>query len=120
MSIPGSGLLAALRRKAQGTPEAVVPEESKFAARSSAVHALEHAVASGAAAEASRKVPQGCPVETVNGTFVYHLDEPHPRQAQPELTVRFYFNTKKKTRCHFLISSTQLNFFTFLFCSLLQ
>ena len=88
MSIPGSGLLAALRRKSQPAAEPATPEESKFAARSSAVHALEQAVATGADSKSAKSTPSGCPVNPVNGTFTYNLDESRPGEQYPELTVR--------------------------------
>ena len=101
MSIPGSGLLAALRRKTQAPAEASTPDETKFAARSSAVHALEQAVATGAEAS-SKKAARGCPVNAANGTFVYKLDETHAGEEQPELTVSnscnfFYFTVAAVT-----------------------
>jgi enhancer of mRNA-decapping protein 4 len=80
--------LAALRRKTQGSTVSAPPDETKFAARSSAVHALEQAIATGASPEAgARKAARGCAVTTAsNGTFVYNLDDSHPGEEYPELT----------------------------------
>ena len=87
MSIPGTGLLAALRRKKQGDADLPAPDETKFAARSSAVHALEQAIATGAGPEGAKKAARGCAVHASNGSFVYNLDGIHPGEEHPELTV---------------------------------
>lgn len=80
--------MAALRRKTQGSAELAAADETKFAARSSAVHALEQAVATGAGPEGgARKAARGCTVTTAsNGTFVYNLDDSHLGEEYPELT----------------------------------
>lgn len=80
--------MAALRRRTQDSAESAAPDETKFAARSSAVHALEQAVATGAGPEGNgRKAARGCTVTTAsNGTFVYNLDDSHPGEEYSELT----------------------------------
>ena len=86
--MPGSGLLAALRRKNQAAAETPPPDESKFGARSAAVLAVEQAVAAGATPEASRPAAKGCAISPAGGDFVFDLDEVHPGEEQLELTVR--------------------------------
>ena len=91
MSIPGSGLLAALRGRNKSVKESPVQvDESKFAARSSAVHALEQAVAAGSAQESSRKSPKGCSIPSGSAEFVYNLEGSHPGEEQHELAVSFF------------------------------
>lgn len=87
MSLPGSGLLASLRGNFSGGERSGPSDDAKFEARSSAVLAVEHAVASGAVGHPGRKVPRGCFVETVDGEFTYRLDEAHPGEDHVELTV---------------------------------
>lgn len=92
MSLPGSGLLAALRRKTQPASEPTQQQSdessTKFSARSAAVHALEQAVAAGSSpkASSSKKAPKGCPIN--DPAFVYDIDAPHPGEEHPELTFR--------------------------------
>ena len=83
----GSGLLASLKRNFSGGERSAPSDDAKFEARSSAVLAVEHAVASGTVGHTEKKVPRGCFVETVNGEFTYRLDEAHPGEDHVELTV---------------------------------
>ena len=99
MSVPGAGLLALLRKRSE--PEAaqlgVVSQAptasggsgtSKFEARSSAVHALEHAVAAGGqAAEAVKSAAQGRRIPA-GPTYTYDVDVQGAHEAQPQLSVR--------------------------------
>ena len=103
MSVPGAGLLALLRKRSE--PEApqlgVVSQappasggggggsgSSKFEARSSAVHALEHAVAAGGqAAEAVKSAAQGRRIPA-GPTYTYDVDVQGAHEAQPQLSVR--------------------------------
>jgi hypothetical protein len=83
MSIPGAGLLAALRRKASAPPEA---DAAAFGARGSAVAALEHAVAAGAGAPSpGRAAPAGRALDPAVDA-VLALDAAGPGEAQPELS----------------------------------
>ena len=101
MSVPGAGLLALLRKRSE--PEApqlgVVSQappasggggsgSSKFEARSSAVHALEHAVAAGGqAADAVKSAAQGRRIPA-GPTYTYDVDVQGAHEAQPQLSVR--------------------------------
>jgi enhancer of mRNA-decapping protein 4 len=83
MSIPGAGLLAALRRKASAPPEA---DAAAFGARGSAVAALEHAVAAGAGAPSpGLAAPAGRALDPA-ADAVLALDAAGPGEAQPELS----------------------------------
>ena len=107
MSVPGAGLLALLRKRSEPSAEqpgqlGVVPpggaagaspppstagSASKFEARSSAVHALEHAVASGAGGDRERPAAQGRRIPP-GPSYVYDVDVHEPHEAQPQLSVR--------------------------------
>jgi hypothetical protein len=110
MSLPGAGLLAVLRGQAQGgvvahaggqpqepagaraaTAPAAAPaagEERRFAARSDAVRALEHAVAAGSVQDPHKRVvAQGRPVPP-GPVYVYDIDVHEPHEAQVMLEVR--------------------------------
>lgn len=99
MGTPGSGLLASLRRKNKAPDPAV--DESKFAARSAAVLAVEQAVATGAVPEPSPKFAKGVAIAP-DGDFLFDLDETHEGEDQLDLKVRgmlYYY--------HLLVEATR-------------
>lgn len=108
MSVPGAGLLALLRKRSEpeagllgaaaaapaaaspaaaGTPAGQHPHQSKYEARSAAVHALEHAVAAGTVGEAARPLAQGRRIPP-GPAYTYDVDVHAPHEAQPQLPVR--------------------------------
>lgn len=103
MAVPGAGLLRLLRKRSDadqgagsGTPpplavpaatSAASGSANKFEARSSAVHALEHAVAAGHVTEATRPLAQGRRVPP-GPSFTYDVDVHVAHEAQPQLPVR--------------------------------
>lgn len=97
--MPGAGLLALLRRRSDasdvtlaaaansGGPAVLTSTaSSKFEARSSAVQALEHAVASGRKSEVTRSAAQGRRIPA-GPSYVYDIDVHVPHEAQPQLPV---------------------------------
>lgn len=112
MSVPGAGLLALLRKRSEpeagllgqaaaaaagapaaaspataGTPAGQHPHQSRYEARSAAVHALEHAVAAGTVGEAARPLAQGRRIPP-GPAYTYDVDVHVPHEAQPQLPVR--------------------------------
>ncbi|GAB4815042.1 hypothetical protein N2152v2_002088 [Parachlorella kessleri] len=96
MSLPGAGLLAQLRgqaaqvasthqQQAPARSSSSTADERRFAARSEAVRALEHAVAAGGGGEAHRAA-QGRPVPP-GLEYVFDLDSLLPGEAQVNLEV---------------------------------
>lgn len=97
MAVPGAGLLALLRKRPEGeqapgalgvvAPTATTPASGgKFEARSSAVHALEHAVAAGRVTDVVRPAAQGRRVPP-GPSYTFDVDVHEPREAQPQLPV---------------------------------
>lgn len=107
-AVPGAGLLALLRKRSEGSVDGggvglasvasggaagMSPagsgshSASKFEARSSAVHALEHAVAAGMVAHEARPMAQGRRI-SAGPSFTYDVDVHVPHEAQPQLPVR--------------------------------
>lgn len=109
MAVPGAGLLALLRKRSdpEGLGAAVTPPAtataaagpSMFEARSSAVHALEHAVAAGTMGEAARPAAQGRRIPP-GPRYVYDVDVHEPHEAQPQLPVRALLLAAAQTPRH--------------------
>lgn len=94
MSLGGAGLLSLLRGQprapAAASSDAASParpaasDGGKFAARSDAVRAVEHAVAAGSSKDAHRSAARGR-VVPVGAEYTYDVDAPVPGEAQVEL-----------------------------------
>jgi hypothetical protein len=99
MSVPGTGLLAALRRKSKQLEPPDAPDETRFAASSSAVSAMEHAVAASATPEpAKRGAARGVAIRSAH--FEYDLDEEHLGEESPELTVSpARYSSRRRVSC---------------------
>jgi hypothetical protein len=99
----GAGLLALLRRRSEPEPPqlgvvsasagggsgsgAASSSGSMFEARSSAVHALEHAVTAGTTTEAAKSAAQGRAIPP-GPSYTFDVDAQGPGEAQPQLPVR--------------------------------
>jgi hypothetical protein len=83
-----TGLLALLRKRGEAPKEEPnILDDSKFAARSSAVAALESAVAAGPTPEKAKDEARGRIVPRT-AEYSYDVDVSISNEAQPELTVR--------------------------------
>jgi hypothetical protein len=87
--VPGTGILAALRRKSQ-IHESPAPDETKFAAREAAVLAVEQAVAAGSSSEPCATGPKGRsvpPPSRGDQACRIQLDDVRPGEEELELQV---------------------------------
>lgn len=91
MSVPGVGLLSLLRKNKESEHSSIVLEGKSdgmvFAARSSAVQAVESAVSAGSVADTgSRKQPRGRAIFA--GETFYNIDELKEEEVRPNLIMR--------------------------------
>lgn len=96
MSIPGAGLLSLIRGRSEtvspATSTIATAEDKRFAARSDAVRALEHAVAAGSSQPQSKPIARGRCIPPLEA-YAFDLDAPLPEERQINLEVHFTATT---------------------------